>query len=41
MRSLNCVVMKVVYKNGETVGYVTSGRSCAVWGYQKYVSEGM
>jgi len=41
MGPLNCLRVKVVYKKGETVGYVTSGRSCAVWGYQKYVSEGM
>jgi hypothetical protein len=41
MRSLNCLVVKEVYKNGETVGYVTSRWSCAVWGSQKYVSEWM
>jgi hypothetical protein len=39
VRSVNGLVVKVVHKNGEIAGYVTSRRSCAVWDYQKYMSE--
>lgn len=40
-QSVHDFVVKVVHKNGEIVGCVTSRRSCAVWGYQKYISKGM
>jgi hypothetical protein len=38
--SVRALAVKVVQKNGEIVGSVTSRQSCAVWDNQKYRSKG-